>query len=131
MPSYQNQNGKYVDIANPITTAMHDKLSEAVLDKFKSLEQVQYRGVKYAELGDKSQIASLPRQNNGYAEKLMNELDKMGITYQARISSNSGTTISVNAADKPKLDSINKALKATLNPEQPKDENKPPKHGFH
>ena len=131
MPSYQNQNGKYVDIANPITTAMHDKLSEAVLDKFKSLEQVQYRGVKYAELGDKSQIASLPRQNNGYAEKLMNELDKMGITYQARISSNSGTTISVNAADKPKLDSINKALKATLNPEQPKVENKPPKHGFH
>ena len=131
MPSYQNQNGKYVEIANPITTAMHDKLSEAVLDKFKSLEQVQYRGVKYAELGDKSQIASLPRQNNGYAEKLMNELDKMGITYQARISSNSGTTISVNAADKPKLDSINKALKATLNPEQPKVENKPPKHGFH
>lgn len=131
MPSYQNQNGKYVDIANPITTAMHDKLSEAVLDKFKSLEQVQYRGVKYAELGDKSQIASLPRQNNGYAEKLMNELDKMGITYQARISSNSGTTISVNAADKPKLDSINKALKATLNPEQPKAETKPPKHGFH
>lgn len=131
MPSYQNQNGKYVDIANPITTAMHDKLSEAVLDKFRSLEQVQYRGVKYAELGDKSQIASLPRQNNGYAEKLMNELDKMGITYQARISSNSGTTISVNAADKPKLDSINKALKATLNPEQPKVENKPPKHGFH
>lgn len=131
MPSYQNQNGKYVDIANSITTAMHDKLSEAVLDKFKSLEQVQYRGVKYAELGDKSQIASLPRQNNGYAEKLMNELDKMGITYQARISSNSGTTISVNAADKPKLDSINKALKATLNPEQPKAESKPPKHGFH
>lgn len=131
MPSYQNQNGKYVEIANPITTAMHDKLSEAVLDKFKSLEQVQYRGVKYAELGDKSQIASLPRQNNGYAEKLMNELDKMGITYQARISSNSGTTISVNAADKPKLDSINKALKATLNPEQPKAETKPPKHSFH
>ena len=131
MPSYQNQNGKYVDIANPITTAMHDKLSEAVLDKFKSLEQIQYRGVKYAELGDKSQIASLPRQNNGYAEKLMNELDKMGITYQARISSNSGTTISVNAADKPKLDSINKALTAKLNPEQPKVENKPPKHGFH
>jgi len=131
MPSYQNQNGKYVDIANPITTAMHNKLNEAIISKFKSLEQVEYRGVKYAELGDKSQIASLPRQNNSYAEKLMNELDKAGVVYQARIGSNSGTTISVNAADKPKLDSINKALKATLNPEQPKAENKPPKHGFH
>ena len=131
MPSYQNQNGKYVDIANPITTAMHNKLNEAVIGKFKSLEQVEYRGVKYAELGDKSQIASLPRQNNTYAEKLMNELDKAGVVYQARIGSNSGTTISVNAADKPRLDSINKALTAKLNPEQPKVENKPPKHGFH
>ncbi len=131
MPSYQNQNGKYVDYANPITTAMHEKLNEAVINKFKALEQVQYRGVKYAELGDKSQIASLPRQNNKYAEKLMAELDKAGVTYQARIGSNSGTTISVNAADKPRLDSINKALQAALNPEQPKQENKPPKHSFH
>lgn len=131
MPSYQNQNGKYVDIANPITTAMHEKLNEAVISKFKSLEQVEYRGVKYAELGDKSQIASLPRQNNTYAEKLMNELDKAGVVYQARIGTNSGTTISVNAADKPRLDSINKALTAKLNPEQPKVENKPPKYSFH
>lgn len=131
MPSYQNQNGKYVDIANPITTAMHEKMNEAVLDKFKTMEQVQYRGVKYAELGDKSEIAALPKQNNKYAEKLMNELDKAGVVYQARIGSNSGTTISVNAADKPKLDNIHKELQKTLNPEQPKQENKPPKHGRH
>lgn len=131
MPSYQNQNGKYVEFANPITTAMHDKLNEEVIGKFKSLEQVEYRGVKFAELGDKSQIASLPRQNSKYAEKLMAELDKAGVTYQARIGSNSGTTISVNAADKPRLDSINKSLQAVLNPQQPKAENKPQRHSFH
>lgn len=131
MPSYQNQNGKYVDIANPITTAMHAKLNEAVIDKFKALELVQYRGVKYAELGDKSEIAALPKQNNKYAEKLMSELDKAGVVYQARIGSNSGTTISVNAADKPKLDNIHKELQKALNPEHPKQENKPPKHGRH
>lgn len=118
MPSYQNQNGKYVDIANPITTTMHAKLEEAVMEKFSALEQVQYRGVKYAELGDKSEIAALPKQNNKYAEKLMNELDKAGVKYQARIGSNSGTTISVNAADKPKLDSIHKELQKALNPEK-------------
>ncbi len=131
MPSYQNQNGKYVDIANPITTAMHEKLNEAVVGKFKALEQVQYRGVKYAELGDKSEIAALPKQNNKYAEKLMNELDKAGVKYQARIGSNSGTTISVNAADKPKLDNIHKELQKALNPEQPKQESKPPKRSRH
>ena len=125
MPSYQNQNGKYVDIANPITTAMHGKLNEAVIDKFKTLEQVQYRGVKYAELGEKSEIAALPKQNNKYAEKLMNELDKAGVKYQARIGSNSGTTISVNAADKPKLDSIHKELQKALNPEKEKTEAAP------
>ena len=131
MPSYQNQNGKYVDIANPITTAMHEKLNETIVGKFKALEQVQYRGVKYAELGDKSEIAHLPKQNNAFAEKLMAELDKAGVVYQARIGSNSGTTISVNAADKPRLDSINKSLQAARGPEQPKQENKPPKHSFH
>lgn len=131
MPSYQNQNGKYVDIANPITTAMHKTMNETVIDKFKAMEQVQYRGVKYAELGDKSEIAALPKQNNKYAEKLMNELDKAGVVYQAHIGSNSGTTISVNAADKPRLDNIHKELQKTLNPEQPKQENKPPKHGRH
>lgn len=131
MPSYQNQNGKYVDIANPITTAMHKTMNETVIDKFKAMKQVQYRGVKYAELGDKSEIAALPKQNNKYAEKLMNELDKAGVVYQARIGSNSGTTISVNAADKPKLDNIHKELQKALNPEQPKQENKPPKHGRH
>lgn len=131
MPSYQNQNGKYVDIANPITTAMHEKLNEAVVGKCKTFEQVQYRGVKYAELGDKSEIAALPKQNNKYAEKLMSELDKAGVVYQARIGSNSGTTISVNAADKPKLDNIHKELQKALNPEQPKQENKLQKHGRH
>lgn len=118
MPSYQNQNGKYVDIANPITTAMHDKLNEAVIEKYKALEDVKYRGVKYAELGDKSEIAALPKQNNKYAEKLMNELDKAGVVYQARIGAKSGTTISVNAADKPKLDNIHKELTKALNPEK-------------
>ena len=131
MPSYQNQNGKYVDIANPITTAMHKTMNETVIDKFKAMEQVQYRGVKYAELGDKSEIAALPKQNNKYAKKLMSELDKAGVVYQARIGSNSGTTISVNAADKPKFDNIHKELQKALNPEQPKQENKPPKHGRH
>ena len=45
----------YVDIANTITTAMHKTMNETVIDKFKAMEQVQYRGVKYAELGDKSE----------------------------------------------------------------------------
>lgn len=75
-------------------------------------QQVQYKGVKYAELGNKDagEIVGMSKLNNTFAEKLMGELDKAGVTYQARIGSNGGTVISVNIADKPKLDEIQKNL---------------------
>ena len=69
-----------------------------------------------AELGDKSEIAALPKQNNKYAEKLMNELDKAGVVYQARIGSKSGTTISVNAADKPIPQAVRKQVLSYQDP---------------
>lgn len=121
MPSYPNAKGGYTEHALPITIAMHGKLNEEVAVKaYRNMEQVEYKGVKYAELGEKSEIASTPRLNNSFAEKLMGELDKAGIIYQARIGSNSGTVISVNKADKPNLDEIHKELYAALNP--PKEE---------
>ncbi len=124
MPSYPNSKGGYTEYALPVTTAMHAKLNEEIAVKaYRSMEQVSYKGVKYAELGDKSEIVSTSRLNNTFAEKLTGELDKAGIIYQARIGSNSGTVISVNKADKPKLDEVQKELVAELNP--PKEEKKP------
>lgn len=121
MPSYPNAKGGYTEHALPITTAMHGKLNEEVAVKaYRNMEQVEYKGVKYAELGEKGEIASTPRLNNSFAEKLMGELNKAGIIYQARVGSNSGTVISVNKADKPNLDEIHKELYAALNP--PKEE---------
>ena len=72
--------------------------------------------MKYAELGAKEDIAHLPKQNNAFAEKLMTELDKAGVKYQARVEGT--TTIAVNKADKPKLDSIKNELVKALNPEK-------------
>ncbi len=134
MPSYPNRKGTYTDIALPITTAMHKALDDAVQSAFRNIEKVEYKGVKYAELGDKSEIVSTPKLNNNFAKDLMAQLDKAGITYQARIGSNSGTVISVNAADKPRLDKVHKNLVKALNPEKekqaaPKQDDKPkPKH---
>lgn len=118
MPSYPNSRGGYTEFALPITTAMHAKLNEEVAVKaYRSMEQVTYKGVKYAELGDKSkgEIAATNKLNIGFAEKLMSELDKAGVTYQARVGSKSGTVISVNIADKPRLDEVQKNLTAALN----------------
>ncbi len=129
MPSYQTQTGDYADYALPITKEMHDKIDKAVIGTYQSLGKVEYKGVKYAELGDKSEIAALPKQNNVFAEKLMSELDKAGIKYQARIEDK--TTISVNKADMPKVNAIKNDLVKALNPEKPKNENKPPRHGMH
>lgn len=99
MPSYQTQTGDYADYALPITKAMHEKIDNAVLGSYQSLGKVEYKGVKYAEL------------------------DKAGIKYQAKIEGT--TTISVNKADKPKLDSIKNELVKALNPEK---QNITPKH---
>ena len=127
MPSYQNSNGEYVPTALPITKDMHEKLDKAVLGTYQTLGKVEYQGVKYAELGNKEDVSQLSKQNNQFAKKLMSELDKAGIKYQARIADT--TTISVNKADKPRLDAIKQLLVKALNPESQKQENKPPKHG--
>lgn len=122
MPSYQTNTGDYSQYAFPITKELHEKLDKAVLGEYQSLGKVEYKGVKYAELGGKDDIAHLPKQNNKFAEKIMGELDKAGVKYQAKIEGM--TTISVNKADKAKLDSIKEKLVKELNPEKPKQTEK-------
>ena len=121
MPSYQTNTGDYSQYAFPITKELHEKLDKAVLGEYQSLGKVEYKGVKYAELGNKDDIAHLAKQNNTFAARLMGELDKAGVKYQAKIADT--TTISVNKADKAKLDSIKEKLVKELNPEK-KTENK-------
>lgn len=116
MPSYQTQTGDYAQYALPITKEFHEKLEKAVIGNYHSLGKTEYKGVKYAELGDKSEIGHLPKQNNGFAAKLMGELDKAGIKYQAKVEGM--TTISVNKADMPKVNAIKNDLVKQLNPEK-------------
>lgn len=124
MPSYQTQTGEYAQYALPITKAFHEKLEKAVIGNYHSLGKTEYKGVKYAELGDKNDIAHLPKQNNKFAASLMAELDKAGIKYQARVEDM--TSISVNKADMPRVTDIKNELVKTLNPE--KQTNSAPKH---
>lgn len=122
MPSYQTNSGEYSQYSFPITKEMREKVDKAVMGEYQSLGKVEYKGVKYAELGSKDDIAHLAKQNNAFAEKLMSELDKAGVKYQAKIEDT--TTISVNKADKAKLDSIKSELVKKLNPEKPKQTEK-------
>lgn len=122
MPSYQTKTGDYSQYAFPITKEFREKLDKSVLSAYQSLVKVEYKGVKYAELGSKDDIAHLAKQNNAFAEKLMSELNKAGVKYQAKIEDT--TTISVNKADKAKLDSIKSELVKKLNPEKPKQTEK-------
>lgn len=124
MPSYQTQTGDYAQYALPITKEFHEKLEKAVIGNYHSLGKTEYKGVKYAELGDKNDIAHLPKQNNKFAASLMAELDKAGIKYQARVEDM--TSISVNKADMPRVTDIKNELVKTLNPE--KQTNSAPKH---
>ena len=96
----------------------------AVIGNYHSLGKTEYKGVKYAELGDKNDIAHLPKQNNRFAASLMAELDKAGIKYQARVEDM--TSISVHKSDMPRVTDIKNELVKTLNPE--KQTNSAPKH---
>lgn len=125
MPSYQTQTGDYAQYALPITKAFHEKIENAVLGSYHPLGKTEYKGVKYTELGDKNDIAHLPKQNNRFAASLMAELDKAGIKYQARVEDM--TSISVHKSDMPRVTDIKNELVKTLNPEKQQN-NTTPKH---
>ena len=114
MPSYQTQTGEYAQYANAITTDMHEKIQDKVLSSYEKLPV--YKGVRFAELGDKENVAQYFKQNNSFADKLMNQLDMVGIAYHARIAEN--TTISVKSEDKGAVDKIRENLTAALKAER-------------
>ncbi len=102
----QNQNGEYPLVVKPITADIRGKINEAVMTSFNA----QTRGVKFSELGGKENVDTYFRQNNQFAEKLMNKLEEKGIPYHAKIADT--TTISVNKSDKAAVENIKKEITA-------------------
>lgn len=111
----QDDKGNYPLVVTPISSDMHNKVNDAVLKTFNT----QTRGVKFSELGDKEDTSSLFRQNNAFAEKLMNELDSKGIPYHAKIIPDTvkadvkiagNTTVSFKTADKAAIENIRKSI---------------------
>lgn len=115
----QDDKGNYPLVVTPISAEIRHKVNDAVLKTFNT----QTRGVKFSELGDKENTASYFRQNNDFAEKLMNELESKGIPYHAKIIPDEekvvndktvkvagNTTISFKAADKAVVEGIKKSI---------------------
>lgn len=118
MPSYQNSNGDYDQYAHPVTRECYDKINACVMAAYENIGRYTYKGVKFAELGEKQNVSSITELNNKFAEKLMAELDKRGIPFHAKISET--TTLSVKSADKETVDSTRKELKDSLTLPKPK-----------
>lgn len=103
----QNSKGEYPPVVKPITAEFRKKLDNTVLGAFYS----QTRGVNFSDLGGKDNTASFFRQNNEFAEKIMNELDNKGIPYHAKIDTlKKTTTISFKASDKAAVEGIKKSI---------------------
>lgn len=118
MPSYQTDTGDYNQYAHPITRACYDKINSCVIAAYQNIGRFTYKGVKFAELGEKKDVSSISDLNNKFAEKLMAELDKRKIPYHAKIAET--TTLSVKASDKETVESTRKELKESLTPPKPK-----------
>lgn len=118
MPAKPNERGSFDDIAHPITADFHNKVDKAVVASANNIGRYEYKGVKYAELGD-SPVNSKPLHPK-FADKLMAELDKAGIAYQAKCAET--VVISVKAEDKQVFEATKKDLTARLNGNTPKPE---------
>lgn len=111
MPGKPNENGEYDDVAHPITADFHNKVDKAVIASANNIGRYEYKGVKYAELGENP--ASSTPLHPKFADKLMAELDKAGIPYQAKCAER--VVISVKADDKQAFENAKKDLTAKLN----------------
>lgn len=111
MPAKMNENGTYNDVAHPITADFHNTIDKSVMASVNNIGRYEYKGVKYEELGENpvKSAAFHPK----FADKLMAQLDKAGIPYQAKCAER--TIISVAAENKPKFDTIKKELTDKLN----------------
>ena len=130
MPNYQREDGEYKDIAFPITSDMHEKLKNAVLAKYQSLN-AERLGVKFSELknSDDDTITNHQSLNNKFAKRVIAELDKAGVKYSAKIDGT--TSIAVNTADEPRYKEASDAVKKSISEEKDKEKNNepvPPKH---
>lgn len=136
LPSYsfQNEVGQdtYVEYAHAVTSDFRERVNNAVFSEYKTLQNTEHRGVKFSELGEKSEIAFKNSMNNQFAAKLMDELDKNNIPYSAKITGK--TTLSIKNADKAAVDKIEKDLSNKLtkdaqkSEQQPKQKNTAPKN---
>ncbi len=120
MPSYSTETDEFKQYAHPITKECYDKINKVVLAAYQNLGRFTYKGVKFAELGEKENISSIGDLNNNFAEKLMAELDKRGIPYHAKIAKNEGTILSVKTADYEAACITRKELKESLSAHKPK-----------
>lgn len=127
MPSYKFQNevgqDTYVEYAHAITADFRGRIENSVFNKYQMLQNTEHRGVKFSELGEKSEIAFKNSMNNQFAAKLMDELDKNNITYSAKITGK--TTLSIKNADKAAVDKIEKSLSDKLTKDAQKTEQQP------
>lgn len=120
MPSYSTETDEFKQYAHPITRECYDKINNVVLAAYQNMGRFTYKGVKYAELGEKEDISSISDLNNNFAEKLMIELDKRGIPYHAKIAKNEVTILSVKTSDYETACITRKELKESLAAPKPK-----------
>ena len=111
MPSKPNEKGGYDDIAFPITSDFHKSVDKSVMAAVNNIGRYEYKGVKYAELGENP--ASSAPLHPKFADKLMAELDKAGIPYQAKCGEK--IVISVPAEQKQAFEGVKKQLTEKLN----------------
>lgn len=99
-------NKKEILLTDDQTDAL-ESIGATLLKSKGNVRHYEYKGAKFVELGKTP--TSFELLNKKFADRLMAELDKAGIKYQAKCAYNR-TVISVAASDKQMFDEIREAL---------------------
>ena len=110
MPNYQDRNGEYQDIANPVTADFREKLYKAVLNKYQISQSETIGNVPFKELGEREQLKFYGKLNNKFAADIANELTQRGVKFSGKKSDT--TTLTVNKESVPAYEEAVSAVKA-------------------
>lgn len=83
MPSSIGKDGSYRDAVQIISKGFSQKMSDAVWEAYKKLQNTEFKGLPYNVLRKTGEITKITSLGKAFVQKLTAELEEIGIAYSA------------------------------------------------
>lgn len=83
MPSSASRDGVYRDVVQIVSKEFSQKLTDAVWEAYKKLQNTEFKGLPYSVLRKTGEVTKITSLGKSFVQKLTSELEEMGIAYSA------------------------------------------------